>query len=644
MRRLVFLTTVFLILLVPCVAPVCRAQLGHAADLTRVSATETAGDVSDAPATASLAEAKGAQSLIIILIQFPDMAHKIRRDRVGSIADEMDRFYREASYGLTWVAYTVTDDWYQVKTPLRKLDIEKWDFDEDDMEVFEREAIAAAGKDVNFRNYKYVYLLAAGGVWPHAASREIPNNDGVESFRLIVVNEEDDVGTYAHELGHWIPSNYEQRGNEGLPDLYSYDAAEKGDPSSIWVGCWDLMSSSDNLGFSAWSKIHLGWITSQEIRVKSTTAVAVNLQPLEKDSGTRAAVVPLTAKTSYVIEVRRRIGYDKTLPTEGVLIYLADLNKKSGYGILKVIDAKSATKTLDDAPFKKGDIFEDKQNHVYVLVALTDEAGFTIVVSGVKVQSIVDTDQDGLFDLIETQLGTDPKNPDTDDDGLKDGDEVNKYGTNPLNPDTDGDGLRDGREAELGTDPLNPDTDDDGLADGREVELGTNPKVADSDADGLSDGDEVDKYGTNPLKSDTDDDGLPDGEEIRLGTNPLEADTDKDGLPDGKELQIGTNPLKADTDGDYWQDGTDPAPTNPSMPNVLIIAVVLIAVVVILIMFRKREGHLGVPMGMQAAPQIAPARAEPQPSAEVVHQFCIHCGSVLLTDSKFCQVCGVQQH
>ena len=641
MRRLVFLTTLFLILLVPCVAPVCHAQPGHAGDLT-LSTTRTAGHVSDAPAAASLAEAKGAQSLIIILIEFPDMAHRIRRDKVSSIASEMDRLYREASYGLTWVVYTVTDNWYQVKTPLKKLDVEKWDYDEDDMKIFEREAIAAADKDVNFRNYDYVYLVAAGGVWGHAASREIPNSDGVKSFRLIVVNEEDEVGVYAHELGHRLPSNCEPRDNVGLPDLYSYDAEEKGDPSNIWVGPWDLMASSRNLGFSAWSKISLGWIAPQEIRVKSTTAVAVNLQPLEKDSGTRAVVVPLTARTSYVIEVRRRIGYDKALPTEGVLIYLADLNKENGHGILKVIDAKSGTKTLDDAPFKKGDIFEDKQNHVYVLVALTEGAGFTIVVSGIKVQTIKDTDQDGLFDLIETQLGTDPNNPDTDGDGLKDGDEVNKYGTNPLNPDTDGDGLRDGREVELGTDPLNPDTDDDGLVDGREVELGTNPKVADSDADELSDGDEVDKYGTNPLKSDTDDDGLPDGEEIGLGTNPLEADTDKDGLPDGKELQTGTNPLKADTDGDYWQDGTDPAPTNAMMPNILIIAVLLV-VVVILTVLRKRKRHAGVSMGIRAAPQIAPAGAEPQPSAEAGRQFCMNCGSVLLSRSEFCQVCGAHQ-
>jgi len=112
MRRQFSLTTVFLILLVSGVAPISHAQQGHARDAGQASATGTAGDVSDAPAAAGNAEAKGAQSLIIILDEFPDMAHKITRNRVASIAGEMDRFCREASYGLTWVGYTVTDIWY----------------------------------------------------------------------------------------------------------------------------------------------------------------------------------------------------------------------------------------------------------------------------------------------------------------------------------------------------------------------------------------------------------------------------------------------------------------------------------------------------------------------------------------------------
>jgi hypothetical protein len=47
-----------------------------------------------------------------------------------------------------------------------------------------------------------------------------------------------------------------------------------------------------------------------------------------------------------------------------------------------------------------------------------------------------DPDQDGLTNLEEYQHGTDPTNPDTDGDGLSDGDEVHVYGSDPLNPHT----------------------------------------------------------------------------------------------------------------------------------------------------------------------------------------------------------------
>jgi hypothetical protein len=89
-----------------------------------------------------------------------------------------------------------------------------------------------------------------------------------------------------------------------------------------------------------------------------------------------------------------------------------------------------------------------------------------------------DADGDGLTNLQEYLLGTDPHNPDTDGDGVPDGMEV-KLGTNPLDPDTDHDGLTDGQELALGTNPLNPDTDGDGIPDGIEVRLGLNPLVPD---------------------------------------------------------------------------------------------------------------------------------------------------------------------
>src|SRR3990167_10715724 len=67
-----------------------------------------------------------------------------------------------------------------------------------------------------------------------------------------------------------------------------------------------------------------------------------------------------------------------------------------------------------------------------------------------------DTDGDGLINDDEAKAGTDPKNPDTDNDGLSDREEVKTWKTNPLKADTDGDGYNDGQEIKTLNDPKVP--------------------------------------------------------------------------------------------------------------------------------------------------------------------------------------------
>ena len=145
-------------------------------------------------------------------------------------------------------------------------------------------------------------------------------------------------------------------------------------------------------------------------------------------------------------------------------------------------------------------------------------------------QYLADTDDDGLPNLIEKEIGSDPYNPDTDGDNLPDGYEALTLGTDPTKPDTDENGVSDYDE----------DFDNDGLSNGQEYELGTEPYNEDTDGDGLKDGEEINIYGTDPLKVDTDEDGLEDGDEIYFETDPLNPDSDGNGISDGDEKRSQT--------------------------------------------------------------------------------------------------------
>lgn len=60
-----------------------------------------------------------------------------------------------------------------------------------------------------------------------------------------------------------------------------------------------------------------------------------------------------------------------------------------------------------------------------------------------------------------------------------------------------------------GTDPKDMDSNDDGLADGVNVFVGLKPKATDTDGDGISNVQEI-INGTSPILADTDQDGVPD--------------------------------------------------------------------------------------------------------------------------------------
>ncbi|MBI3181738.1 MAG: VWA domain-containing protein [Myxococcales bacterium] len=113
----------------------------------------------------------------------------------------------------------------------------------------------------------------------------------------------------------------------------------------------------------------------------------------------------------------------------------------------------------------------------------------------------LDSDGDGLVDTEEEALGLDPTSPDSDGDKLSDlfeqllrpqydplaADRGDRGTDGDLDPDADG--LTSFEESRLGTDPKSPDTDRDGVPDGVELCFGLEPLEDDAQSD--RDGDKV---------------------------------------------------------------------------------------------------------------------------------------------------------
>ncbi|MDA9306152.1 gliding motility-associated C-terminal domain-containing protein [Flavobacteriaceae bacterium] len=164
----------------------------------------------------------------------------------------------------------------------------------------------------------------------------------------------------------------------------------------------------------------------------------------------------------------------------------------------------------------------------------------------------IDLDGDGISDIEEAILGTDPENPDTDGDGINDYEDDFPLDVR-YSVDSDKDGI---------PDEIDPDDDNDGVFDELDAFPLDEKEQLDTDGDGIGDNKDLDDDG----------DGYSDIDEILQGTdpkNPNESplDSDNDGVSDFLEELRGTDPNNPDTDGDGIIDGKDEFPLNPNFSN-----------------------------------------------------------------------------
>jgi M6 family metalloprotease-like protein len=144
------------------------------------------------------------------------------------------------------------------------------------------------------------------------------------------------IGVFAHEFGHAF----------GLPDLYDTRDANG---ESEGIGNWGLMGAGSWGGdndtperpshMSAWEKDRLGWVDPTEV----TSDRDIELRPVE----THPDVIRIKISTDeyYLIEYRRKTGFDVSLHGSGLLIWRINDS---------VVQAGMASNTVNADETKKG--------------------------------------------------------------------------------------------------------------------------------------------------------------------------------------------------------------------------------------------------------------------------------------------------
>ncbi|HVK15033.1 MAG TPA: M6 family metalloprotease domain-containing protein [Gemmataceae bacterium] len=178
--------------------------------------------------------------------------------------------------------------------------------------------VARDGKDA-FKDIDGVFFIFSGGrtnaargslYWPHRSS---VSYNGRRLSYFICPEGGDRMGNisvFCHEFGHML----------GLPDLY----ARPENPGMEGVGIWCAMANQAGGGkpqhFSAWSKAMLGWV--KPTTIDPDVKQKLILGPIEEDR-TQCIKIPIRpdGREYFLLENRKKTGFDASLPAEGLLIW-----------------------------------------------------------------------------------------------------------------------------------------------------------------------------------------------------------------------------------------------------------------------------------------------------------------------------------
>lgn len=145
----------------------------------------------------------------------------------------------------------------------------------------------------------------------YACSNEVNNNGRTAG-----------IGTLCHEFSHCL----------GLPDMYDTSGNSGNTAANYGMGTWDIMNSGSYnnggytpAGYTSWEKMMAGWLEPVEL---TSDAVVRDMKPLSEGGQSYIIYNPAYRNEYYMLEHRAKTGWDKYIPSEGMLILHVDYDER----------------------------------------------------------------------------------------------------------------------------------------------------------------------------------------------------------------------------------------------------------------------------------------------------------------------------
>lgn len=405
----------------------------------------------------------GKQKAIVVLVDFPDMPFQLGDNAKQYITDMLNKkgfneyngtgcaneYFLEMSsgkfdcefdvygpvtlpnnysyYGKNKNAYTIDTNAYQMAIHAcdaldGEVDFSEYDRDNDG--YIDNVYIFFAGE-----GEASAYPANANLVWPHAwnvtyATKETHKYDGkiLDSYGCtnewiklyeetrtgykLVAEYPDGVGTFVHEFSHIL----------GLPDLYLTDESELGanEDGYFTPGEWSVMDYGpyNNDGrtppaYSAFERNAMGWMETEDLTAETTEP---RLTHIAESNHAYSICNPKKSTEFYLLECRKRSGWDEFIPGDGMLVWHIDydnyrwtqntVNNKGSHQYVDLVEADGiAEKTFRTA----GDCFPGKSKVTSLATKWWDNTS-----TGIKLSEIaLNADKTITFNVESTDVTED---------------------------------------------------------------------------------------------------------------------------------------------------------------------------------------------------------------------------------------------